>query len=1377
MAQPDVIIDPNDSLVSYNTTNDVNLVPELQNLVPYVELVVYRSKYADFYIDKNGKVNKTNTQQSAVIPLMGFDPKTGMYENNFESDSYVYQNFGIKSITINVKAKFIPTVNIDFIDIQGQSTFNSNQNTQTAGYRSLFDFPPATYILKMKGVFGKTTRFDLHLLKVNSTFESTTGNFLIKCEFIGKSFVPLTDIKLGWLIACSRMKEYKPDTANLNGGEGVNNFNDLLAKLKILYGDVKQLENGDDVKVLTKNTDKINLSVEYQKALNRTDITNKTNSKPVIIYNTNDNDSFYNPDKKETNTYDSVQNTEPIITKPNVINYGLYYDVNVTELYTNKLTDFYKDSEKYFNTYKTKIQKYNDTIYSDLKIDLKVNDDIKIYYIKTQTNEYVNDTNVEKITIRVLYDYTILNKKIIDNSITLSQEITKAKSDLEIKSQNLINNTVGFDLNPENIFNVICNDTSEFLKMLKDSGDTSNEREGLVSTGSSNNAIQQDVPLFAYPRVINTSDGTTIYPGEIDAFKNWKEVQFVENFLSAYISVQQQQNELDNDNSKSDTSARKYIPVGTNDFSSLTYNNDYDMDSIFSKLFTKYKIYSQYTYKGFWDGASTYDTRTNPLFDFIGASESNNLIASIWDIKLLKLLKTNLQQIKNNSIKGGYDYFTNPSNVSTYTKTINTLTTSLNSNNDNLFDNNGNALTPNNTNTTYKGLHFTDKPNIVANIGEIDEKETPTKYFKQLLNGNGNFWEDASNYVLTDQERLISLTPDITVDNIVYFKDDKHSKDSYDSDFYVHDDGLKTLVNSYFLYNNTNNIDYIITNYSIKSDLETTLKQKFAYPNIVELPYNTIITIGNFLTIDKTYMDYLSINDRKFFIDEYNKYKTNLRDNILKELKNINIYYDYTIFDITLPYTYDTSGAVDFIKNNPSTFTYTLSLFDLKYVKNETSFTFLPTNEYNENTSFFSPIIKTTGQHSTLDNTKSGVNKIQLFTNAFCSSSIKLIDEKLTTIDNKNKEIQKQINDNDLKKQIYYSFKNMYDRWLADDYTVDNSNYSGQVNYISDIYFNYKNFFKFVDRSLNNIGGKMIIDVQPLVEASETPDVSLYTAISSLMAKNNFEFFPLPNLNTYDNTTNKWQDIFKININDVGVINNTTSFTCMYVGSYSTSKDDYVSFNNESDGSLLPPDYSLSDGSVKSFNINYGKQNQMIFQDIDCSTEEIKETGESLMLVDKILNSQGGSNTPVLKSQSLFEVYEKRGYKCEVTIPLGNTCLQPTTYFELRNIPMFNGIYIILEVSHTITSDTNRVSTKISGARVGRFRPRIEDEMFCNLKFPSEILNNITTTASKSAYNVSVKYVNPKYEKTKTNAWVRKQGKQTGTIVRYNPKTGEYILK
>ena len=217
----------------------------------------------------------------------------------------------------------------------------------------------------------------------------------------------------------------------------------------------------------------------------------------------------------------------------------------------------------------------------------------------------------------------------------------------------------------------------------------------------------------------------------------------------------------------------------------------------------------------------------------------------------------------------------------------------------------------------------------------------------------------------------------------------------------------------------------------------------------------------------------------------------------------------------------------------------------------------------------------------------------------------------------------------------------------------------------------------------------------------------------------------------------------------------------MYVGGYSSQNDenDVVKFGNATQSATDFGD------SVFSFNINFGIQNQTIFNNIDIDTSEIKETGESLRLIDDIFKKKD-SATPILQKQNLFNVFEQRAYSCTVTIPFGNTCIQPTTYFELKNVPMFDGVYIILEVSHKINSNTNKLETTFKGTRIRRYIvPYITDPIVTVLGTSSD--------ASKQ-YEVTEKINNSAIPNYNQNSfWVRKDSSQTKNIVRYT--NGKYI--
>ena len=66
------------------------------------------------------------------------------------------------------------------------------------------------------------------------------------------------------------------------------------------------------------------------------------------------------------------------------------------------------------------------------------------------------------------------------------------------------------------------------------------------------------------------------------------------------------------------------------------------------------------------------------------------------------------------------------------------------------------------------------------------------------------------------------------------------------------------------------------------------------------------------------------------------------------------------------------------------------------------------------------------------------------------------------------------------------------------------------------------------------------------------------------------------------------------------------------------------------------------------------------------------------------------------QSASLYNVYKNRSYRCSIDM-MGNALIQPTMYFNLRNIPMFSGPYMITKVTHRISN--NGFDTFFDGQR------------------------------------------------------------------------------
>ncbi len=313
----------------------------------------------------------------------------------------------------------------------------------------------------------------------------------------------------------------------------------------------------------------------------------------------------------------------------------------------------------------------------------------------------------------------------------------------------------------------------------------------------------------------------------------------------------------------------------------------------------------------------------------------------------------------------------------------------------------------------------------------------------------------------------------------------------------------------------------------------------------------------------------------------------------------------------------------------------------------------------------------------------------------------------------------------------------------------------------------HRSSFAFVDRAMNPIG-ETIINPEMLVQMFDDQNISIYTVLTQLLSANGFEFFPIQNFMSFQNKD--WENSFRIDTS--GNIASTPAFVCMYVGGSSSYPSNIYTYNQFEDDGILDlgntdaPDFSTNNGGtnndcflvptddgqidgvpnslikgnkkfkygqVRAFRVRFGEQNQSMFSSIKIDSKEYPETNESIQILSRIAGD-GKEQAPPPKGQNLYNMYENRAYKATIT-GLGNAMIQPTQYFQLENIPMFNGAYLILSVEHSI--EPNKMTTSFSGTKILKYPiPRVKDS---SVKTESQGGNtDKTNPALSSANNISI---------------------------------------
>jgi hypothetical protein len=300
------------------------------------------------------------------------------------------------------------------------------------------------------------------------------------------------------------------------------------------------------------------------------------------------------------------------------------------------------------------------------------------------------------------------------------------------------------------------------------------------------------------------------------------------------------------------------------------------------------------------------------------------------------------------------------------------------------------------------------------------------------------------------------------------------------------------------------------------------------------------------------------------------------------------------------------------------------------------------------------------------------------------------------------------------KVENYEVFKALNDKWIAGgDYKTK--------TLFEDIMF--------LDRASRNIGDTILVDIfefkSMFSENSLNQAMSVYTFISGMLIKNNFNVMNLPayvnfyNVQDVDGTTNtnategslQFADRMWGTYLDVDYRNSSPKMVCFYAGKPSQYldlpkgnfrfRDDAFEMRRASENPLLENQQGKKDWAVSNkcvgFTVDLGIRNQNVFYSFSVSQENGVATSESINTQLNMVDQATGRNTAT-QNVSLYNLYKNRSYKCNV-VCLGNALLQPTMYFNLRHVPMFNGPYMIMDVQHSIQQ--GNFQTSFTGVRQG----------------------------------------------------------------------------
>ena len=318
--------------------------------------------------------------------------------------------------------------------------------------------------------------------------------------------------------------------------------------------------------------------------------------------------------------------------------------------------------------------------------------------------------------------------------------------------------------------------------------------------------------------------------------------------------------------------------------------------------------------------------------------------------------------------------------------------------------------------------------------------------------------------------------------------------------------------------------------------------------------------------------------------------------------------------------------------------------------------------------------------------------------------------------------------DDELKIAMYKYLKILWDRWLCGD------DKKGEKWHLR----NFKNNFHFIDSFYCDVSHAVINlleFVKDLTVGWKQTSHSVLTFLSTVYQKNRFMMFNVQNFANFakisQNGSEKQQNKLKQKIgqmfkplayNDIedDMIKSTSDIIVLYGNEYSSKlnipnsdyEDDSFCFTDE----ITNPTNAINENkyTIPAFGVSYGKQYQHYFKDISVSMDSPVASEQALRARFEIANmhtSTNGENgnhvVPI--GADLFTVYSNNSYSCTVKM-MGCAWIQPLMYFQLNNIPMFRGAYLIHKVTHHI--EPGNMETTIMGMRMSKYSTKIMDKPF-----------------------------------------------------------------
>jgi hypothetical protein len=150
------------------------------------------------YLTNNYIDSFTADQTKPPETFRAYEDDPNLLSNSVKETSLL----GITQIQVKTTLSFLPEVNITLEDVRGRALFELGDKSP---YAAFFNLPYPKFYLTMKGFYGQAIRYQLMLQNFNASFDTNSGNFVVRLKFYTYKYSMLSELTMAYMMAVPYM--------------------------------------------------------------------------------------------------------------------------------------------------------------------------------------------------------------------------------------------------------------------------------------------------------------------------------------------------------------------------------------------------------------------------------------------------------------------------------------------------------------------------------------------------------------------------------------------------------------------------------------------------------------------------------------------------------------------------------------------------------------------------------------------------------------------------------------------------------------------------------------------------------------------------------------------------------------------------------------------------------------------------------------------------------------------------------------------------------------------------------------------------------------------------------------------------------------------